>query len=60
MPDIPTQPSPSAMAFLNELLGRPRHEVPYLLLVVGHPAPGCRVRAITRKPLSGVTTFITS
>ena len=52
--------TPSPMAFLNELLGRPRHEVPYLLLVVGHPAPGCRVPAITRKPLSDVTTFISS
>ena len=50
--------TPSPMAFLNELLGRPRHEVPYLLLVVGHPAPGCRVPAITRKALSDVTTFI--
>lgn len=50
--------TPSPMAFLNELLGRPRHEVPYLLLVVGHPAPGCRVPAIERKPLSEVATFL--
>ena len=49
--------TPSPMAFLNELLGRPRHEVPYLLLVVGHPAPGCRVPAIERKALSDVATF---
>ncbi len=49
--------TPSPMAFLNELLGRPRHEVPYLLLVVGHPAPDCRVPAIERKPLSDVATF---
>ena len=49
--------TPRPMAFLNELLGRPRHEVPYLLLVVGHPAPGCRVPAIERKPLSDVATF---
>ena len=50
--------TPSPMAFLNELLGRPRHEVPYLLLVVGHPAPDCRVPAIERKPLSDVATFL--
>lgn len=49
--------TPSPMAFLNELLGRPRHEVPYLLLVVGHPAHGCRVPAIERKALSDVATF---
>ena len=49
--------TPSPMAFLNELLGRPRHEVPYLLLVVGHPAPDCRVPAIERKSLSDVATF---
>jgi iodotyrosine deiodinase len=50
--------TPSPMAFLNQLLGRPRHEVPYLLLVVGHPAPDCRVPAIERKALSDVVTFI--
>jgi iodotyrosine deiodinase len=50
--------TPSPMGFLNELLARPRHEVPYLLLVVGHPAPGCRVPAIERKPLAEVATFL--
>jgi nitroreductase len=49
--------TPSPMAFLNELLDRPRNEVPYLLLVVGHPAPGCTVPAIERKPLDAFTTF---
>ena len=49
--------TPSPMAFLNDLLGRPRHEVPYLLLVVGHPAPDCRVPAIERKALAEVATF---
>ncbi|MBW8369039.1 MAG: nitroreductase family protein [Arenimonas sp.] len=52
--------TPSPMAFLNELLGRPRNEVPYLLLVVGHPAPGCRVPAIERKALADVATFLSS
>lgn len=49
--------TPSPMAFLNELLDRPRHEVPYLLLVVGHPAPDCRVPAIGRKALAEFTDF---
>ncbi len=50
--------TPSPMAFLNELLHRPRNELPYLLLVVGHPAPGCRVPTITRLPLNEIASFI--
>ncbi len=50
--------TPSPMAFLNELLERPRNEVPYLLLVVGHPAPDCRVPDIQRKPLDAFTRFV--
>lgn len=50
--------TPSPMAFLNELLGRPRHEVPYLLLVVGHPTADCRVPAIERKALAEIATFL--
>lgn len=49
--------TPSPMAFLNELLGRRKHEVPYLLLVVGHAAAGCQVPAITRKGLKEITSF---
>lgn len=49
--------TPSPMAFLNELLERPRNEVPYLLLVVGHAAPGCRVPDIQRKPLEAFARF---
>lgn len=49
--------TPSPMAFLNELLDRPRNEVPYLLLVVGHPAPGCQVPDIRRKPLEAFARF---
>ena len=46
--------TPSPMAFLNQILGRPSHERPFLLLVVGHPAEGCRVPDIVRKPLAEV------
>jgi nitroreductase len=49
--------TPSPMAFLNALLGRPKHEVPYLLLVVGHPAADCEVPAITRKTLDEISSF---
>lgn len=50
--------TPSPMAFLNEILERPKNEVPYLLLVVGHPAENCRVPDIDRKPLSEIANFI--
>jgi hypothetical protein len=50
--------TPSPMGFLNTLLGRPAHERPFLLLVVGHPAAGAQVPAITRKPLDEIATFL--
>jgi iodotyrosine deiodinase len=49
--------TPSPMGFLNRLLDRPANEKPFLLLVVGHPAEGARVPAITRKPLEAIATF---
>jgi nitroreductase len=49
--------TPSPMRFLNELLGRPTHEKPFLLLVVGYPAAGARVPAITRKPFDTIASF---
>lgn len=51
--------TPSPMGFLNEILGRPKNEVPYLLLVVGHPAADCRVPDIQRKPLEEISSFFT-
>ena len=50
--------TPSPMAFLNEILDRPKNEVPYLLLVVGHPAEDCRVPDIARKSLQEISTFV--
>lgn len=46
--------TPSPLAFLNRLLSRPPGEKPFVLLVVGYPADGCTVPAITRKPLAQV------
>ncbi|MCP4868322.1 MAG: nitroreductase family protein [Proteobacteria bacterium] len=46
--------TPSPMRFLREILGRPKHERPFLVIPVGFPADGCEVPAITRKPLDRV------
>lgn len=50
--------TPSPMKFLNEILDRPKHERPFLLLVVGYPAADARVPDIQRKSLEEFTTFI--
>lgn len=49
--------TPSPMGFLNELLGRPKNEMAYLLLVVGHSAENCRVPDINRLSLSQIADF---
>jgi hypothetical protein len=46
------------MGFLTTLLGRPAHERPFLLLVVGYPAPDAQVPDIARKPLGEIATFL--
>ena len=50
--------TPSPMKFLNEILGRPTSERPFLLLVVGYPAEDARVPDIHRKELGEFTTFV--
>lgn len=52
--------TPSPMAFLNGILGRPRSERPFLLLVTGYPADGVEVPDIRRKSLPEFTTFFGS
>jgi nitroreductase len=49
--------TPSPMGFLNEILGRPAHERPFLILVVGYPKDGARVPRITKKTLGEIATF---
>ena len=49
--------TPSPMAFLNTILGRPANERPFVLLVAGYPAAGATVPAILRKPLREIATF---
>ncbi|MBT9292480.1 nitroreductase family protein [Prosthecodimorpha staleyi] len=50
--------TPSPMGFLNEILGRPDAEKPYILLVVGYPAEGATVPRITKKPIGEIAVFI--
>ena len=50
--------TPSPMKFLNEILGRPKSERPFLLLVVGYPAGDARVPDIERKDLDEFTSWI--
>jgi nitroreductase len=50
--------TPSPMGFLNEILGRPSHERPFLILVVGYPEKGACVPRITKKELPEIATFI--
>jgi hypothetical protein len=50
--------TPSPMDFLNEILGRPDSERPFLLLVVGYPADDARVPEIEKKPLNQIATFV--
>ncbi|HZD18867.1 MAG TPA: nitroreductase family protein [Actinomycetota bacterium] len=50
--------TPSPMRFLNEILGRPRHERPFVVIPVGRAAPGAEVPDIERKPLDEVVTWL--
>jgi nitroreductase len=52
--------TPSPMKFLNEILGRPASERPFLLLVTGYPSADARVPEIQRKPLTEFASFIDS
>jgi nitroreductase len=49
--------TPSPMGFLNEILGRPANERPFLLLVVGYPAAGAVVPDIRRKTLDEIASW---
>lgn len=50
--------TPSPMGFLNEILGRPKNERPFLLLVTGYPDENATVPDIARKPLPEFVSFI--
>lgn len=52
--------TPSPMGFLNRILDRPERERPFLLLVVGFPAPDARVpkEALRKKPFPEICTVL--
>ncbi|MEI6452273.1 MAG: hypothetical protein WCP98_20300 [Actinomycetes bacterium] len=50
--------TPSPMAFLSDILGRPSNERPFLIPVVGFPAAEARAPALTKESLEEITTFL--
>lgn len=52
--------TPNPMGFLATLLGRPRNEKAYMIVVAGHPAPNAVVplHAVAKKPFDEVATFV--
>jgi len=50
--------TPSPMGFLNDVLGRPDNERPFVVLVVGYPAEGATVPEIRKKSLDEIAVFI--
>jgi iodotyrosine deiodinase len=49
--------TPSPMAFLRQLLGRPDSERPFVMFPVGHALPGVQVPDLGRKRLDEVAVF---
>jgi nitroreductase len=49
--------TPSPMGFLREILGRPKHERPVMLVVAGYPDPAAQVPKISKKSLEEIATF---
>ena len=50
--------TPSPMGFLNQLLGRPAQEKPFLILVVGYPDGEACVPDISKKSSEEALTFV--
>lgn len=50
--------TPSPMNFLNEILGRPDNERPYLLIVTGYPEEQTMIPDIKRKDLKEIAEFV--
>ena len=50
--------TPSPMKFLNQILGRPESERPFVLLVTGHAADDAKVPNITRKSFNDICSTI--
>jgi len=50
--------TPSPMKFLQEILGRPRNEVPFVLIPVGYPAEDAKVPDLKRKSLDEIMKIV--
>ena len=52
--------TPSPMGFLREICGRPEHEKPLMVVVVGHPEEGATVpaHAFKKKPLEQISSWL--
>jgi nitroreductase len=50
--------TPSPMKFLQEILGRPKNEAPFVLIPVGYPAANAQVPDIQRKEISEIMDVI--
>lgn len=50
--------TPSPMKFLQEMLGRPKNEVPFVLIPVGYPADDAKVPDIKRKLLDEIMLVV--
>lgn len=49
--------TPSPMRFLQQILGRPKNEKPYILFPIGYPAPDAQVPDLRRKALDEVALW---
>ena len=50
--------TPSPMAFLTKLLGRPENERPFVMFPIGYPLPGTLVPDLARKDLDDVMVLL--
>lgn len=52
--------TPSPLGFLREICGRPAHEKPLMIVVVGHPAADAAVtdHALNKKPLERIASWL--
>ena len=50
--------TPSPMKFLQEILKRPKTEIPFVLIPVGYPAADAKVPDIKRKPLDEIMQVV--
>lgn len=50
--------TPSPMRFLQEILERPKNEIPFVLIPVGLPAEDAKVPNIKRKPLEDIMQVV--